>query len=145
MAVVVFDPAGFVMRYPVFAAYNTANPGGLQYFFDDAGLYLNNTDCSPITDIPTRQRLLWMITAHLAQLGGATAVTGVGSTASQVGRISEASEGTVKASFDMGTAQGRAAFWNQTQFGAQYWAATGKYRSFRYIRPICNPVGPLWN
>lgn len=135
MAVVVFDVAQFVMRYPVFAAYNTANPGGLQYFFDDATLYLNNTDCSPITDLKQRERLLWMITAHLALLGGAAAPGGVGSTATQVGRISEASEGTVKASFDMGTSQGRAAFWNQTQFGAQYWMATARYRGFRYIAP----------
>lgn len=133
MAIVVFDAAQFVLKYTVFAPYNTASPGGLQYFFDDAGDFLNNTDCSPITDIPTRQRYLWMITAHLAQLGGALSPTGTGSTASQVGRVSEASEGTVKASFDMGTPQGRAAFWNQTQFGAQYWAATGKYRSFRYV------------
>lgn len=135
MAIVVFDAAQFVLRYPVFAAYNIASPGGLQYFFDDAGLYLNNTDCNPITNVTQRQQLLWMITAHLAQLGGAAAAGGVGSTATQVGRISEASEGTVKASFDMGTAQGRAAFWNQTQFGAQYWMATAKYRSFRYAPP----------
>lgn len=137
MSTVVFNAAQFVMRYPVFAAYNTANPGGLQYFFDDAGLYLNNTDCSPITDLTKRQQLLWMITAHLAQLGGVLAPGGAGSTASQVGRISEASEGTVKASFDMGTANGRAAFWNQTQFGAQYWMATAKYRSFRYVPRVC--------
>lgn len=135
MAIVVFDAARFVQRYPVFGPYNTANPDGLQMFFDDAGLYLNNTDCSPITDLAQRGRLLWMITAHLARLGGVLAPGGAGSTGGQVGRLADATEGTVKASFDMGSATGAAAFWNQTQFGAQYWMATKRYRSFRYIPP----------
>ena len=136
MASVVFDPARFVQRYPVFAPYNTANPDGLQMFFDDATLYLNNTDCSPITDLTRREALLWMVTAHLAQLGGVLAPGGVGSTGTQVGRVADGTEGSVHVRFDMGSTTGVAAFWNQTQFGAQYWAATKRYRSFRYVPPI---------
>lgn len=135
MAIVVFDAARFVQRYPVFTPYNTANPGGLQMFFDDAGMYLNNTDCSSVSDVTQRERLLWMVTGHLAQLGGVLAPGGVGSVGGQVGRVADATEGSVHVRLDMGATTGVVAFWNQTQFGAQYWAATKRYRSFRYSPP----------
>lgn len=134
MGVVVFDPAGFVSLYPAFAAYNTANPSGLQGFFNMATLFLNNKDSSIVCDVVERQQYLYLLTAHIAQLEGANSPGGVGSTAGQVGRVSSATEGSVTAQMAMqGTAN--SAWYQQTQYGAIYWQATAKFRSLRYARP----------
>lgn len=135
--VVTFDPSAFVLRYPNFAAFNTANPGSLQMFFDDATLYLNNTPGSLVTDLTQRAQLLNMATAHIALLSGVLTASGAGSNATQVGRIAAGAEGSVSASFDMGAQPGSAAWWNQTQYGAMFYAATARYRQMRYLPPRC--------
>lgn len=130
---VVFDPAAFVVRYPQFA---TVGAPLLQAFFDEAGtLYLNNSDYSIVRDMGKRAILLNLIVAHLATLSGVLTPAGQGSTATQVGRVSSASEGSVSASMDMGQQSKAAAFWLQTQYGAQYWQATAEYRTMRYVLP----------
>ncbi len=128
--VVVFDAAAFVAKYSAFASYNTANPGGLQMFFDMTALYLNNTPTSRVASLTKRALLLDMLTAHLAQLGGALDAAGSG--AKPVGRVSSASEGGVSASFDVGPQTASSAWWQQTPYGAMYWTATAIYRQFRY-------------
>lgn len=126
MGVVLFDPAAFKTRYPQFTAVNNTT---LQLYFDEATLYLNNTDCSPVKDLAQRAILLNMIVAHLAQLyGGPTGI----STGGGAGRVSEATEGTVTVKFDVGTTTMSSAFWYQTPFGIAYWNATARYRTFRY-------------
>lgn len=131
--VVTFDAAAFVQRFPQFAAYNTANPGGLQMFFDEAALLLKNNQNSLVKDLAERSILLNMLTAHIATLGGVVAPGGAGSTAGQVGRVSSAGEGSVSASLDMGAVYGTAAWYMQTQWGAQYWTLTAKYRTARFV------------
>lgn len=133
--VVVFDPARFVLRFPQFATYHNANPDGLQMFFDEATLLLNNTHTSLIKTLTVRTILLNLITAHIALLSGIATPGGAGSTATQVGRVSSASEGSVTASLDMGAVPGSAAWWMQTQPGATYWTMTAQYRTMRYITP----------
>ena len=135
--VVVFDPAAFVAQYPVFAAYNTAFPTGLQGYFNTATLYLNNTVSSRVTDLATRSQFLNLIVAHLAQLDGVLQPAGAGSTAGMVGRISSATEGSVTIQSQMQGVPGSAAWYMQTQYGATYWTATTPYRSMRYVRPRC--------
>lgn len=132
--VVIFDAAAFVLRFPQFAAYNTATPAGLQMFFNEATLLLNNTSGSLVQEVTERAILLNLIVAHLAVLGGVVAPGGAGSTAGQVGRVSSATEGSVSASLDMGAVYGSAAWWMQTQYGAQYWAMTAQYRQARFVR-----------
>jgi hypothetical protein len=61
MSAVVFDPAAFKARYPEFAA--VADPT-LAACFDEAGLYLSNTDNSPVQNLTRRATLLNMLTAH---------------------------------------------------------------------------------
>lgn len=129
--VVIFDPVRFVLRFPQFAA----SVGGLQMFFDEATLLLNNTHTSMVRDLTERAILLNLITAHIATLGGIATPGGAGSTATQVGRVSSASEGSVSASMDMGATHGSSAWWMQTQHGATYWQLTAKYRTMRYITP----------
>ena len=130
---VVFDPAAFVARYPQFA---TVDAGLLQAFFDEAGtMYLTNNAYSIVRDLTKRAMLLNLIVAHLATLSGVLTPSGQGSTATQVGRVASASEGSVSASMDMGQQPKAAAFWLQTQYGAQYWQATAEYRTMRYVLP----------
>lgn len=55
MAVVIFDPEAFKLAYPQFAAVSDAM---LTNYFNLATLYLSNTDCSIVQDIPKRTMLL---------------------------------------------------------------------------------------
>jgi hypothetical protein len=132
--VVIFDPTAFVARYPVFSAFNTANPGALQGYFDTATLFLNNTACSIVGDVVRRSVLLNMLVAHLLQLDGVLTPSGSGSTADKVGRLASGSEGTVSAQFAMEGVNANSAYFMQTQYGAAYWAATAPYRTMRYVR-----------
>lgn len=131
MAVVVFSPVAFKARYPEFAA---VSDGLLSSCFDEAGLYLSNTDASPVQSIPRRTLMLNMLTAHVAYLGGALSADGQ---PRPVGRLSQAGEGSVSASFDYGE-PGSKAWYQQTQYGTAFLQATLSLRSFHYRpRPTC--------
>lgn len=133
MGAVVFDPAAFVVRYPQFASLPAAT---LQAMFDEAAaLYLNNTGSSIVRDLNTRAMLFNLIVAHIATLSGVATPSGAGSTATQVGRVSSASEGSVSASLDAGPTTQASAWWMQTQYGASFWKATAAYRTMRYVPP----------
>ena len=126
MAVVVFDSTAFLDRYPEFS---TVAGGTLTAYFYEATLYLNNSENSLVTDVTQRSVLLNMAVAHLAAL-----YSGInGQAPSQlVGRITQASEGSVSVSSDIGPVSNTAAWWMQTKYGASYWAATAPYRTMRY-------------
>jgi len=128
MSAVVFDPAAFKARYPEFAA--VADPT-LAACFDEAGLYLSNTDNSPVQNLTRRATLLNMLTAHVAYIGGLLSADGM---PRPVGRVSQASEGSVSAAFEgVPPTPGSGAWFQQTQYGASYWAATSSLRGMRYI------------
>lgn len=129
MAIVTFDAAAFKVRYPAFASVSDAY---LQACFNESGLYLSNTDCSPVQDIAQRTQLLWMLTAHIAYLSGALNPAGAGGGPNPVGRTSSATEGSVSVSLEYGV-PGTAAWFTQTQWGAAFWQATLSLRSFRYM------------
>ena len=94
MAAVVFDPTAFKARYPEFAAVPDAT---LTACFMEAGLYLSNADNSPVQNITRRATLFNMLTAHVAYLGGLLSADGM---PRPVGRVSQASEGSVSAAFE---------------------------------------------
>ena len=128
MPAVVFDPAAFKARYPEFAA--VADPT-LAACFDEAGLYLSNSDNSPVQNLTRRATLLNMLTAHVAYIGGLLSADGM---PRPVGRVSQASEGSVSAAFEgVPPTPGSGAWFQQTQYGASYWAATSSLRGMRYI------------
>jgi len=128
MSVVVFDPVAFVARYPEFSA--VTNPR-MQACFNDAGLYLSNTDASPVQSIPRRTSLLWMLTAHILTIGGALSVDGK---PLPVGRIDSGTEGSVTVGLKYtDPTPGSGAWFNQTQYGASFWQATTALRGFRYF------------
>ena len=125
MAVVTFDPVAFKVAYPAFV---NVDDDFLQSCFNEAGLYLSNTDCSPVQDITKRTLLLWMLTAHIATLKGAL---NPGGSTTPVGRIASATEGSVSIGTEY-NAPGTAAWFIQTQYGAAFWQATSSLRGFRY-------------
>jgi hypothetical protein len=125
MAIVIFDPTAFKSAYPQFAAVSDST---LTNYFNLSTLYLSNTDCSIVQDIPRRTTLLWLLTAHIAYLSGAL---NPGGTPGLVGRVSGATEGSVTISTEMPMTP-NSAWFLQTAWGAQYWQATLKYRSFNY-------------
>ena len=121
MTVVSFNSVVFLSRYPEF---NTLNVDLLAYYFAEAGMYCRNDGLGPITDTTVLAVLLNMLTAHIAALN-----SGVnGQPAPQtVGRISQASEGSVSVSLEMKAVNG-AAWYMQTKYGAAYWEASLPYR-----------------
>ncbi len=129
MPVAAFDYALWSARYPALAA-TVAEPLATAYYAE-AGLYLDNTDTSLVTDLDERRRLLNMIVAHIATLE-ARASSGV------VGRVSSATEGSVTVASEL-VAPGSAAWFTQTTYGLSYWAATKRYRAFQYIPPAAVP------
>ena len=126
MPAVVFDPAAFKARYPEFAA--VADPT-LAACFDEAGLYLSNADNSPVQNLTRRATLFNMLTAHVAYLGGLLSADGM---PRPVGRVSQASEGSVSAAVE-GPPPGSAQWFQQSQYGAAFWQATSGLRGMRYI------------
>lgn len=135
MGIVVFDPARFKQRYGEF---NSVNDVALGDFFTEATLYLDNTDCSIVSDLAQRTLLLNMLTAHIA----AGNSCGSGGAAGLVGRISSATEGSVSVTADFYDAQnGTEAWFASTKYGAAYWAATARYRTAIYIAPCLPQYG----
>lgn len=129
MAVAVFNPTVFKARYPEF---NSVSDVVLAALFDEAGLYLNNSDLSPVQDVARRSVLLNMITAHIGFIGGLLSADGQ---ARPVGRVSQAGEGSVSASFDYsGSTPGSGDWFKQSQYGAAFWQATTNLRGMKYVR-----------
>lgn len=128
MAIVMFDPAAFKIRYPAFAGVSDAM---LTACFNDAGFYLSNSDGSPVQDVDRRERLLWMVTAHLAYLDGALSADGL---PRPVGIMTSATEGSVSIGVAAPNATpGSGEWFKQTQWGAQFWQATTALRGFRWV------------
>jgi hypothetical protein len=132
MAVAQFD-------YSAWAAANPSLAGNVpaalaSSYFATAGLYLDNSDASPVRDPAKRLILLNLVVSHLAALAGAG--TADGKATGLVGRIKSATEGSVSVEVaDVGGAGGGIgeAFWTQTPYGLQFWALTAPLRSFRYV------------
>ena len=138
--VVTFSFADWSTRYPELAA--SVFQAQAQLYFNEAGLYCDNTPTSIITDASPggeREILLNMVTAHIAALNAP--LNGQPSSP-LVGRISAGTQGSVSVQTQMDVAPGSAQWFNQTKYGAAYWAATTKYRTMLYVRgpvPIANP------
>lgn len=98
-------------------------------FDDGALLYLSNTDASIVQDVPTRLRLLNLLTAHLATLEARSSAAGA--SGGFVGSLKTATEGdvTVGAS-DYAVGSGK--WFEQTPAGAAFWQATRPYRQGKY-------------
>lgn len=134
--IAVFNYGAFVAQYPTFACLNELQAQG---YFDMAGLYHRNDGFGPVKSAAQQTMLMYLVTAHLAAL---MTPQGQNGGAAPVGRISDASEGSVSASFDVGDMKFREAWFAQTQYGFSYWQATAAYRQMRYVPPIPRNFNP---
>lgn len=133
MAVVTFDPAAFKLAFPEFEQVPDARLTAI--FNMVTATTIDNTDASIVTDVPARSALIDLLVAHMLTLYGYTAIGGqIVPGHGVVGRVSSATEGTVSTSLEYrAAATATEAWYNQTPYGAQYWAFTAQYRSFRYV------------
>ena len=122
-----FSFANFVAIYPQFAT--LSQPQVLQGALPVAELYCRNDGSGPVTNAETQTTLLNLMVAHICQL-----MFGVNGqpAAGIVGRISDATEGSVSVSADFPVTPSNAWFM-QTPFGAAFWQATAAYRTMRYV------------
>ena len=141
MGVVVFNYTSWIAYFPEFTTTpNIAVVAPLA--FTEAEMFVNNTDASLVCSVPLRTMFLNLITAHIVALrfgvGGA-------SPSALVGRVSSAAEGSVNvaASYDSSNS---AAWFNQTNYGAEYWQASAQFRMMRYVPAPMLPYDafPRW-
>lgn len=122
---VVFSYTEWIARYPEF---QTITQPTAQAYFNEACLYLDNSPCSAVFNSAQggpRDLILNMLTAHIAALNANLP----GQQSSPlVGRISDATQGSVSVSADMGTVPFTAAWFMQTKYGAAAYQALKVYR-----------------
>jgi len=137
MATVTFDYSTWVIRFPELSGVSSALA---QLYFNEAGLYCDNTDASEVTDVTIRAMLLNLVTAHIAKLNAT--INGI-APSDIVGHISNASEGSVSVGTDLNLLPGSAQWFAQTRYGFQYWQATSVFRRFRYTQGNPRVVDPF--
>ena len=135
--VVTFDYAAWALRYPELAA-SVSGPLA-QAYFDEAQLYCDNTPLSPVHVLTIRAQFLGMLTAHIATLN--TPLNGQPSSP-LVGRISNATEGSVSVQTEYDVPAGSAQWFAQTKYGAAFWSATAAYRTMRYVPNPARDMDP---
>lgn len=136
-----FNVGQFTQTFPEFAYIPAPQ---LTNYFNLATQYVRNDGGGPVEDTQTQTNLLYLVTAHitklLANLPNGQPASGA---SGQVGRIQNASEGSVSVGLDMGSTTNQEAWFNQTQYGAMFWAASRPFRTMRWIPPrrrrIFNP------
>lgn len=132
MGVVTFNYIEWAARYPELA--EASNPPLAGLYFDEATLYLNNSACSMVPADETtgqpRKTILYALTAHIAALNAP--LNGQPSS-SLVGRITDATEGSVSVSVGgLDGLPGSAAWFSQSKYGLSAWAMMAPYRTARY-------------
>lgn len=128
LGIVRFVDSEFKARYP---AFGSVAAGLLQLDFDIATLFLNNSCCSVVRDARVREKLLYLLTAHIAALmqgENGKPPSGV------VGRVDSATEGSVSVSVAYADQMSMTeAYFAQTQYGVMFWQGTAAYRTALYI------------
>lgn len=136
-AIASFDWSLFSTRYPEFA-YIGATLG--QLYWDEATLYHSNDGTGPVGDAVRQGLMLNMLTAHVAMLN--SGLQGQGASP-LVGRITNASEGTVNVTVDNQYPPGTVQWYQQTKYGSAYWAAASPYRRAMFVpAPLRHAVDP---
>jgi hypothetical protein len=139
--VVVFDYDLWAAQFPELASSINSDQAAL--YFDFATLTVDNTGASFVLDLSKRTNILNLVTAHIAML--LAPISGPGGSMQQpsplVGRLTQASEGSVSVSTDM-AAPMAAAWFIQTRYGAMAWQFMAPFRTALYIaNPYSWPAG----
>jgi hypothetical protein len=140
----VFNYEAWKAMFPEFEGVTEPAAAG---YFNLATLYVRNDGRGPVRDPNMQAGLLNLTTAHLVKLFSPqsynASVTGGTEVIPLVGRVANASEGSVKIQVDMPDQQPNAAWWNQTPYGAAVWALMKPFRTMRFMpnpkRRIYNP------
>ncbi len=143
---VVFDYQTWIGQ---FSEFKNCTPAQGQGWFDRASLMFANAGWTGA--LPQAPTLLYLLTSHIAWLSAPRdendnpSSSGTPPASSLVGRISSAGEGSVNVQVDMGEANAASpsqAWYMQTRYGSEFWAATSQFRTARYAaRPTPQPVG----
>lgn len=125
MAVVSFEPETFRVWYPAFSDEEKYTDEALTACFDQACVIVSNAENSPIPYDPdatpkklARLEALYALTCHIATMRLVWDAT-------QSGAVQSASEGSVSASFNLGTDSPE--WWNQTPCGRTAWMILKMY------------------
>ncbi len=147
--IVTFSYATWILRYPEFTS-SVSSPLA-QLYFNEACLYCDNGATGLIPNVaPAYQRatFLNMLTAHIAALNAAVPnpqnTTQSTPASPLVGRISNASEGSVSIAVQNDFPPGTVQWYQSTKYGAAYWAASASYRTMAYV-PGCVPAPNPWS
>ena len=127
---VVFVPSDWKTRYPEFTGVSDA---AAQLYFDEATLYCANR-LNPVRTVAALTMLLYMVTAHIAALNSPTTSSG-SDPLTPPGRVASATEGSVSATFSVGSGPepGSKGWFTQTKYGFAFWQASLAYRLFQYV------------
>ena len=138
-AVVTFDYATWIARYPEFAT--VLEPLATAYW-NEATLYCRNDGGGPVQTAAIQSTLLNMLTAHIAKLN---ATVNGQQPSDLVGTITDAQEGSVHVSVALPQGMSpNAAWFLQTKYGLAFWQATAGYRTARYrARPLTIQPGSV--
>lgn len=141
MATAVFIFSSWAAQFPEFAS---LDPQLAQSYFNTAGTLFRNDGTSPVPTDEAQTQIMYVLTAHLAKLYGPK--SGGGQAGGLVGRINNASEGSVSVATEMdvgASASASMAFYMQTVYGAQFWQMTAAYRTMHYRSVASRPyLGP---
>ncbi len=138
MATVTFDVTAFKAAYPEFS---TVTESVLDGYFAQATIQLDPTDSSRVTDQAQRTILLYLLVAHLAMLfSGANGV----SPTSLVGRVTQATQGSVFVGVGDVFKNSNALWYAQTKYGAMYWQLTSPFRRAVYVPGRSVPIQRTW-
>lgn len=124
---VTFDYLAWAALFPSLAP--SIDDATATAYFDIATLYLDNQPWSQVCNLTKRAMILNLLTAHIATLFGS--IDGQ-PPRPLVGRISQATEGSVSVTVDF-PENPNAAWFNQTSYGAAAWVAMAPWRTARYI------------
>lgn len=140
-----FNYANWIAMFPEF----TSPPGPSQALVENqyvsiAETLLVNNGSGPVSTAQIQTTLLNTLVAHVAALFfGVPTFSGGAWTFSNsplVGRITNATQGSVSVGVDM-PSNPSSAWFNQTKYGALYWQMIAPYRTYRYI-PVTGNRNP---
>lgn len=145
-----FDYGVWTTRYPEFSAVSSDMA---EMFFEQACIYWRNDGTSPNRDdtgSKSQKIILNGVTAHIAALyanaQGSNNPGGAQDPNSPVGRISQATVGSVSVTTDLNkvpTNSDIVAYFEQTKYGLDFLAMTRPYKMFRYSIGSGPSGGPL--
>ncbi len=131
-----FNYQAWVARFPEFA--DVAQPLIQEYFTEATVIHVNDGS-GPVNDPAVQATLLNLVVAHLTKLYAPLR----GEPAPDVvGRVSNASEGSVSVGLTMDLPPGSAQWWSQTKYGASYWNMTAPFRQMRYRKARVRNMNP---